>query len=60
MEKAGTNATRQDVRNAVSGMSFKGVTGSFTLDKSGSPKKSVIVLEYKDGKPEYNSTVQPA
>ena len=60
MEKAGKNATREDVRNAVNGMSFKGVTGSFTLDKSGSPKKSVIVLEYKNGKPEYHSTVQPA
>lgn len=59
IEKAGKNATREDVRNAVAGMTFDGVTGKFTMDKSGSPTKSVIVLEMKDGKPVYNTTVQP-
>lgn len=59
IEKAGENATREDVRNAVSGMTFDGVTGKFTMDKSGSPTKSVTVLEMKDGKPVYNTTVQP-
>lgn len=59
IEKAGKNATREDVRNAVTGMTFEGVTGKFTMDKSGSPTKSVIVLEMKDGKPVYNTTVQP-
>ena len=59
IEKAGKNATREDVRNAVTGMNFDGVTGKFTMDKSGSPTKSVIVLEMKDGKPVYNTTMQP-
>ena len=59
IEKAGENATREDVRNAVAGMTFDGVTGRFTMDKSGSPTKSVTVLEMKDGKPVYNTTVQP-
>ena len=59
LEKAGENATREDVRNAVAGMTFDGVTGKFTMDKSGSPTKSVTVLEMKDGKPVYNTTVQP-
>ena len=59
IEKAGENATREDVRNAVAGMTFDGVTGKFTMDKSGSPTKSVIVLAMKDGKPVYNTTVQP-
>lgn len=59
IEKAGKNATREDVRNAVTGMNFDGVTGKFMMDKSGSPTKSVIVLEMKDGKPVYNTTVQP-
>ena len=59
IEKAGKYATREDVRNAVTGMNFDGVTGKFTMDKSGSPTKSVIVLEMKDGKPVYNTTVQP-
>ena len=26
----------------------------------GSPKKSVVVLELKDGKPQYKTTIQPA
>ena len=60
IEKAGKNATRESVRNAISGMSFEGVTGNFTLDKKGSPKKSVVVLELKDGKPQYKTTIQPA
>ena len=59
IEKAGENATREDVRNAVAGMTFDGVTGKFTMDKSGSPTKSVTVLVMKDGKPVYNTTVQP-
>lgn len=59
IEKAGENATREDARNAVAGMTFDGVTGKFTMDKSGSPTKSVTVLEMKDGKPVYNTTVQP-
>ncbi|TCE23155.1 Leucine-, isoleucine-, valine-, threonine-, and alanine-binding protein [Bifidobacterium longum subsp. longum] len=59
IEKAGENATREDVRNAVAGMTFDGVTGKFTMDKSGSPTKSVTVLEMKDGKPVYDTTVQP-
>ena len=59
IEKAGENATREDVRNAVAGMTFDGVTGKFTMDKSGSPTESVTVLEMKDGKPVYNTTVQP-
>lgn len=59
IEKAGENATREDVRNAVAGMTFDGVTGKFTMDESGSPTKSVTVLEMKDGKPVYNTTVQP-
>ena len=48
------------MRNAISCMSFEGVTGNFTLDKKGSPKKSVIVLELKDGKPQYKTTIQPS
>lgn len=59
-EKAGKNATREQIRNAISGMSFSGVTGKFTLDKKGSPNKSVIVLELKDGKPTYRTTIQPS
>jgi hypothetical protein len=30
-------------------MSFEGVTGSFTLDETGTPIKQCAVLTYKDG-----------
>ena len=60
IEKAGANASRADIRKAIHGMSFSGVTGEFTLDSQGSPKKSVIVLEMKNGKPTYRSTIEPA
>ena len=33
---------------------------SFLTDKHGSPKKSVIVLEMKNGSPTYKDTIQPA
>ena len=59
-DKAGKNPTREQVRNAIAGMSFSGVTGKFTLDKKGSPNKSVIVLELKNGKPTYRTTIQPS
>ena len=59
-DKAGKNPTREQVRNAIAGMSLSGVTGKFTLDKKGSPNKSVIVLELKDGKPTYRTTIQPS
>ena len=59
-EKAGKNPTREQIRNAISGMSFSGVTGKFTLDKKGSPNKSVIVIELKNGKPTYRTTIQPS
>ena len=59
-EKAGKNPTREQICNAISGMSFSGVTGKFTLDKKGSPNKSVIVLELKNGKPTYRTTIQPS
>ena len=49
-----------DIPITIAGMSFEGVTGNFTLDKKGSPKKSVVVLELKDGKPQYKITIQPA
>ena len=59
IEDAGDDLTREAVRNAVAGMEFEGVTGSFTMDKSGSPTKTVVVLELKDGEPTYNTTIQP-
>ncbi len=56
IEKAGS-ADRTAIRDAMSGMSFSGVTGSFTLDVSGTPEKSVAIIEFKDGAAVWNSTL---
>jgi branched-chain amino acid transport system substrate-binding protein len=56
IEKAGS-ADRTAIRDAMSGMSFSGVTGSFTLDASGTPEKSVAIIEFKDGAAVWNSTL---
>ncbi len=56
IEKAGTT-DRTAIRDAMSGMSFSGVTGEFTLDTSGTPEKSVAIIEFKDGKAIWNSTL---
>jgi branched-chain amino acid transport system substrate-binding protein len=45
---AGTDDTAAIVA-AMTGMSFSGVTGSFTLDETGTPIKQCAVLTYKDG-----------
>jgi branched-chain amino acid transport system substrate-binding protein len=49
IDAAGTDDTAAIVK-AMTGMSFEGVTGSFTLDETGTPIKKCAVLEYKDGK----------
>jgi len=45
---AGTDDTAAIVE-AMTGMSFSGVTGTFTLDESGTPEKAAPVIEYVDG-----------
>lgn len=56
IEAAGNDNTA-DIVKAMTGMSFEGVTGSFTLDDTNTPAKSVAIIEYKDGKAVWNSTV---
>jgi branched-chain amino acid transport system substrate-binding protein len=48
IEEAGTT-DRAAVRDAVADISFSGVTGSFTLDETGTPLKSVPIITFKDG-----------
>ena len=45
IEKAGST-DRKKIRDAMSGMEFEGVTGHFTLDKTGTPSKSVVVMGF--------------
>ncbi len=35
-----------DVKAAMDGMTFAGVTGNFTLDATGTPEKSAVIIEY--------------
>ncbi len=48
IETAGTDETAK-VIEAMTGMSFEGVTGSFTLDETGTPAKKAPVIELTDG-----------
>lgn len=56
IEKAGST-DRQAIRDAMSGMSFEGVTGSFSLDSTGTPEKSVAIIEFVDGKAVWKTTI---
>ena len=48
IEAAGTDDTAAIIE-AMTGMSFSGVTGTFTLDESGTPEKAAPVIQYVDG-----------
>lgn len=48
---------RTAIRDAMSGMNFSGVTGEFSLDETGTPEKSVAIIEFKDGEAAWNSTI---
>lgn len=56
IEKAGST-DRTAIRDAMSGMSFEGVTGKFVLDETGTPEKSVTITEFKDGEAVFNCTL---
>lgn len=56
IEKA-NSTDRTAIRDAMSGMSFSGVGGDFTLDESGTPEKSIAIIECKDGNAVWNSTL---
>ena len=48
IETAQTDETAKIIE-AMTGMTFSGVTGSFTLDETGTPAKAAPVIEYVDG-----------
>jgi branched-chain amino acid transport system substrate-binding protein len=48
IETAGTDDTAKLIE-AMTGMTFSGVTGSFTLDETGTPAKAAPVIEFVDG-----------
>ncbi len=48
INKAGSDKTA-DIIAAMTGMSFDGVTGSFTLDDTNTPAKKCAIITFKDG-----------
>ena len=57
IETAGSAET-EDIVKAMTGMSFEGVTGSFTLDENGDPKKPITFVEFVDGVPTWKANVE--
>ena len=58
IEAAGSAETSAII-DAMTGMTYEGVTGSFTLDENGDPKKPITFVEFRDGAPVWKSNVMP-
>lgn len=56
IEAAGS-AEPDDIAAAMTGMNYEGVTGSFTLDENGDPKKPITFVEFVDGSPVWKANV---
>lgn len=53
-------ATPEKLKTALASTTdFKGVTGSFSMDKNHTPKKAITVLEMKDGQPSFLKKLAP-
>jgi len=61
--KAGTDARKaaeQNLRDRIAATKdYPGVTGVITLDENRNASKSAVVIEIKDGKKQYNTTIEP-
>ncbi|MBR6801063.1 MAG: ABC transporter substrate-binding protein [Eubacteriaceae bacterium] len=49
MEEANTTQDKEAIKAAMADINFSGVTGSFTLDETGTPQKTAALLGFKDG-----------
>ena len=62
--KAGTDLRKRATKKLrdliATTTNFKGVTGTITLDENRNASKPAVVLEIKDGKKVYNTTIGPA
>ncbi len=59
IKRAGST-DRDKIRDALANTrSFKGVTGTITFDAIGNPVKSAVIMEIKNGKPHYLSSLEP-
>jgi len=59
IEEAGTADDTVKISDVISKKKFDLVSGSFTLDEFHNPTKSAALLQVKDGKVEFHSSVNP-
>lgn len=63
LEEAAKNGGGSDTASLVkgmTGMTFTGVGGTFTLDENGDPEKSVAINTYEDGQVKWMMTLSPS
>jgi len=58
IEKAGS-LKGANIRDVLKSIQINGVTGNITFDKDRNPVKSAVILQIKDGKQQYLTTVNP-
>lgn len=58
VRKAGT-FDRAKVRDALSRVSIRGVTGNIAFDANGDPEKSAVIVTYRNGQPVYFMVMEP-
>ncbi len=58
IEKAGS-LEGADIRDALKTIQFKGATGNITFDENRNPIKSAVILQIKNGRQQYLTTVSP-
>jgi len=56
IEDAGST-DKEAVKNAMAAIEFSGVTGTFTLDETGTPQKGAAILGFKDGQEVWIDTI---
>ncbi|WP_455715904.1 ABC transporter substrate-binding protein [Anaerosporobacter sp.] len=57
--KNGGGSDTASLVKGMTGMTFTGVGGTFTLDENGDPAKSVVINTYEDGKVKWFKTLTP-
>lgn len=58
IDEAGVADTAK-ITEKLTGMTFSGVTGTFTLDENRNPEKNIVFNTYKDGKVSWVETMTP-
>lgn len=57
--KNGGGTDTASLVKGMTGMSFSGVGGTFTMDENGDPAKSVVINTYENGKVKWLKTLEP-